>query len=288
MDLSLDYWITAYLDFKLRRVMPRSHETYEYGLKRWSRWRVANSLNPSLGSIDYDEIQAYIASHDALSDYTRRATWILIRAFWRWLDYRRQLDDEQKRIFDKYDGIPAPTCQPRLRTHYTRADFDDLLAVCVDNRQRAILWTLWDTGMRAKELCGLRCEDLLERDRTGQIVGKGGKRRWVFWSVVGWEHLDIYRDGRDHGPLFLKGDGKAIDYNALSKLMVRIVQKAGVSSPQGGLIHGFRHAFAQGAVDAGIPDLELQQLMGHSSIISTQSYTRRNRNQLSQVHRRIR
>lgn len=280
--------IVDYLEFKRPRVRPLSVQTYDFWLKRWAAWRDAQRLNPDLASIDQDEIQSYLDSQVELADYSRRAIYSVLRAFWRWCARSGRLDGEQLGIFDRYDGVAAPIVSARLRSYYSRSDFERLLAACTDDRQRAILWTLWDTGIRARELCGLRCEDLILAERCGQIEGKGGARRWIFWSADGWDALSIYRGSRSSGPLFFRSSGAEMDYNALAKVMKRLTRRAGVLTPPGGLIHGFRHSFAQSALDAGISDLELQQLMGHASIVSTQTYTRRSRAQLGRVHTRIR
>ena len=71
-------------------------------------------------------------------------------------------------------------------------------------------------------------------------------------------------------------------------MLQRTATRAGVKLIPQSPVHSFRRTFAQDALESGIADLELQQLMGHRSIVSTQRYTRRAPERLGSVYRRMR
>lgn len=280
--------VCQYLEWKKPpRVTVRTYETYAYWLNRWVQWREENCLHPDINSLDQDELQAFFEAHSNMAAQTLKAWWMNIRALCRWSDYE-QYSNGLMDIFNRYSGLAMPKPTPRMRLWYANDDFEKIIAACEDVRQQAIIWTLWDTGVRARELCSLNCADVVWSERVAQVHGKGGRYRWIFWSQRGWMVLLSYLGQRRHGSLFQSVDGEELTYNALQRIVRRIVRRSGVVQPPSAIIHGFRHSFAQSAIDAGISDLELQQLMGHSSVLSTQTYTRRPRNKLGSAHKKMR
>jgi site-specific recombinase XerD len=71
-------------------------------------------------------------------------------------------------------------------------------------------------------------------------------------------------------------------------VLKRTAKRAGVTLIKQSPVHSFRRTFAQDALESGLADLELQQLMGHRSIVSTMRYTRRAPERLGSVYRRMR
>lgn len=138
-------------------------------------------------------------------------------------------------------------------------------------RDRAILLTLLDTGLRAAELCALDIADV--NLSTGEALvkhGKGGKRRTVIISAKTRRELVRYLRGRDGaGPLFVGETGDRLKYSGLRQIVRRLSLAAGLPEVP---LHAFRRAFAINALRAGMNLITLQRLMGHSSLATTAKY----------------
>jgi integrase/recombinase XerD len=151
-------------------------------------------------------------------------------------------------------------------------------------RNRAILWLLWDTGIRLAELCGLRLSNF-DRDKGAIIVhGKGSKERRIALGSNCLRNLLYYVDryrpdeeelaewgsaGEDH--LFLSETRLPLTNNGVSLLVKRLRQRAGITdkriSP-----HIFRHTFAVRYLMLGGDIYTLQELLGHEDIATIKNY----------------
>ncbi len=146
-------------------------------------------------------------------------------------------------------------------------------------RDRAILELLYSSGLRASELCDLELEDFRE-DSVLVQCGKRGKTRSV--PLTGEaarainDYVDRYR-GKDAGYLFITMGGKQLRRQLLCKLVCLYAKKAGVD---GVTTHTMRHACATHLLDQGADIRMIQEVLGHSSIASTQRYTHLSSNKI--------
>jgi site-specific recombinase XerD len=162
-------------------------------------------------------------------------------------------------------------------------------------RDRAILETLFSTGLRVSELVRLNREQIdLERREFG-VIGKGSKPRVVFLSDAAADWLVRYLDAREDyfKPLFIRHDiGMNPDRDAEKmRLTARSVQIM-VSKyarmcflPVKATPHTLRHSFATDLLIAGADIRSVQEMLGHESIRTTQVYTHVTDRQLREVHK---
>ena len=159
-------------------------------------------------------------------------------------------------------------------------------------RDRAILEVLYSTGLRRMELVGLDGPDL-DAERGTLLVreGKGKKDRLVPIGerAIAWTHryLDTVRPrlvqgGRDPGALFVSARGTRIRPNRLTERLHRYVVAAGVGKP--GSCHIFRHTMATLMHDAGADIRDLQEMLGHAQLSTTEIYTHVSIQRLKAVH----
>ena len=139
-------------------------------------------------------------------------------------------------------------------------------------RDRAILVLLYSSGLRATELCDLKIEDFKE---NGIMVkcGKRSKTRTVPVTVEAAIAINVYIEkyrGKSKGYLFLTQMGKPLRRQLLSSTVSRYAKKAGVEDVT---THTLRHACATHLLDEGADLRLIQEVLGHSSIASTQRYT---------------
>lgn len=159
-------------------------------------------------------------------------------------------------------------------------------------RDRAILETLFSTGVRRRELCNLKIDDVNFMAKTVMIrQGKWKKDRLIpigqsalFW--IG-KYLNEVRDDYVIEPdelyLFLSRDGKQFNYDYLSQMVSDYLQKAGVGK-KGFSCHSLRHSMATEMLNQDVDIRLIQEMLGHESIASTQIYTKLSIKKLKEAH----
>jgi len=181
----------------------------------------------------------------------------------------------------------GPTLAPK---HLTVEEVDRLLAepdveTATGVRDLALLAFLYNTGLRVSELCGLNRADVqLPAEGWGQVqlVGKGRRMRWVPINAHARRTLEDYLAQRedDDPALFLNRSGQRFSVRGVALLVNRYLRRIGVTDRSGP--HLLRHTFATHALRAR-PNLRaVQELLGHSSVTTTQRYTHMDADDLRQ------
>lgn len=147
-------------------------------------------------------------------------------------------------------------------------------------RDRAIIMTLFDTGLRASELCDLCIEDYdRESGRLFVRKGKGNKGRFIYAGkraqMALWRYLASRAGEAGAKPLFATARGTHLGRDELRHMVQLCAQRAGV---EGATVHKFRHSFAITFLRNGGNVLELKALLGHEKLETIQIYA-----QLAQV-----
>lgn len=146
-------------------------------------------------------------------------------------------------------------------------------------RDRAIVELLYATGIRVGELTGLDADDLDQDRRTLRVIGKGNKERTVPYGLPASLALDDWlRRGRPvlaregSGPaLFLGARGGRVDQRQVRALVHGLFEALGDTSASGP--HALRHSAATHLLDGGADLRAVQEILGHSSLATTQIYT---------------
>lgn len=166
-------------------------------------------------------------------------------------------------------------------------------------RDRAILETLYSTGLRVSELANLN-RDAINLD-TGEftVIGKGRKARIVYLSPEAIKWLKKYLSARADPfiPLFIRYSGKKMQENdfdgeslrltprSVQRLVKKYVRRAGLSVDA--TPHTLRHTYATGLLSKGADLRSVQELLGHSNVSTTQIYTHVTNPQLKEVHKKF-
>jgi integrase/recombinase XerD len=150
-------------------------------------------------------------------------------------------------------------------------------------RDRAILEVLYATGLRVSELCSLSLYSVGET--FVRVKGKGGKERLVPIGEKALQAIDEYLvqlrdhyDSEKQQALFLSQRGKPMDRIALWRMIKKYAAQAGIKKPLSP--HTLRHSFATHLLNNGADLRVIQEMLGHSSISSTDRYTQVNASQL--------
>lgn len=162
-------------------------------------------------------------------------------------------------------------------------------------RDRALLELMYATGCRASEVSGLRLRDVHLAERFCKCQGKGSKQRMVPLGDQAVEAIESYLDRqrprlealRPTEPdwLFLSRSGRPIRREAIWELVKKYALIANVSvkiSP-----HTMRHSFATHLLAGGADLRQVQELLGHASIATTQIYTHVDQTRLKKVHQQF-
>lgn len=160
-------------------------------------------------------------------------------------------------------------------------------------RDRMILELLYSTGCRVSELTGMNVEDVNLKKRMILVHGKGGKSRWVFLTRGASDDVSLYLPLRKKyvngsasakvSSLVLNRCGNGISERGIRFIIEKYIRAIGVDkhvSP-----HTFRHTFATHLLNNGAGIRVVQEMLGHSSISTTQVYTHVGIDRLKDVYR---
>lgn len=214
---------------------------------------------------------------------------IAIRTFFKWMARHHHI------LYNPASELEMPRGEKRLPTVLTIEDVETILNQTDVNdtlglRDRAILETLYSTGMRRSELTGLKVYDLeLDKGIVRINQGKGRKDRLVPIGDRAMAWIDKYLlevrprlvQEPDDGTLFLTADGTSLGSH-LSDLARSYVRRANIGKQ--GSCHIFRHAMATHMLERGADLRIIQAILGHESIESTTIYTHVAIDQLKAVH----
>ncbi|MBT3444144.1 MAG: site-specific tyrosine recombinase XerD [Flavobacteriaceae bacterium] len=158
------------------------------------------------------------------------------------------------------------------------------------HRNRAIIETLYGSGLRVSELVNLRLSNIFFKEDIIRVIGKGDKQRLVPLGNYSKKFIKIYMDEirvfkkikkEDNDVLFLNRNGRKITRAMIFTIIKESARKAGIKkkiSP-----HTFRHSFATHLLENGADLRSIQLLMGHESITTTEIYTHLDKKFLKKV-----
>jgi integrase/recombinase XerD len=158
-------------------------------------------------------------------------------------------------------------------------------------RDRAMLELLYSCGLRVSELTALRLSDLFFGEGYIRVMGKGNKQRLVPISNLARERIMLYmderqaKDSKNKDILFLNNRGKALSRVMVFYVIRDAVERAGIDktvSP-----HIFRHSFATHLLAGGASIRQVQEMLGHESIETTEIYTHLDTSRLRETVEKI-
>jgi len=194
-------------------------------------------------------------------------------------------------VFEKYrntnptDLIEAPKLGRKLPDVLSLQEIE-LLVDAIDlghpqgHRNRAILESLYGSGLRVSELINLNLSNLFFKESLIRVTGKGNKQRLVPMGRIAKKYLKIYVEelrslqkiATDHQDIvFLNRNGKGLTRQMIFTLIRSLAAKTSIQKKIGP--HTFRHSFATHLLENGADLRTIQLLMGHESITTTEVYT---------------
>lgn len=273
-------WIPRYLHhLHMRNYSPRTITTYEGVIRHFASyvWIRRHSDPRKLVIYEKDFVKARhntevavtpIILHDYLafvtSVHTYRAKTLYriistISSFYRFLVIQSVVDA------NPVVGIDRPRIKQDEITYLRHNQVLQLLDSIENPRDRLIIRTIYATGVRVSELCGMNIEDIDAIERTIKIRGKGGKIRTVFLDEETLAEIKTLIDNRINGPIFVGQQGKHLSPRTVQRLFRSY-------APKGITPHKIRHSYASELYRRSKNLRVVQENLGHSSISTTEIY----------------
>jgi integrase/recombinase XerC len=270
-----------------RNVSPHTLRSYHSDLEQLSTFLGDKELSAA----DHQTLRRFIAhlmqGEVKKSSIARKLS--AIRTFFRYLNREGILTSNPARL------VATPRREQRLPAVLTAddairlmespkakkpADHDTML------RDRAVLETLYSTGIRASELIGMNREDIDRNDSLIRIRGKGRRERIVPVGTKALDAIDAYlgrlAGSSDIAAVFLGPSGKRLTARTVQRILENHRKQLGLlqkASP-----HTLRHSFATHLLESGADLRAIQELLGHASLSTTQRYTHVNLDSLMEVY----
>ncbi|MFZ4773389.1 MAG: tyrosine-type recombinase/integrase [Chlamydiia bacterium] len=149
-------------------------------------------------------------------------------------------------------------------------EMERLVAACKNPLERALVLTIYASGLRASEVAGLSIYDVSEA--TLRVKGKGGKERIVPIAKIALEAIDVYLGGRNDSLAHLfVSRGKPLKRDGVLHIIKAVTRRSGLEKNV--YTHLLRHSFATHLLEGGADLRTIQELLGHSDIRTTNRYT---------------
>jgi len=302
--MSLELLITEFLEYLeiQKGCSPLTIRDYRRYLERFHDWLTENAPATKPEDINLELVRRYrlylahLRARDGvpLKRVTQSYHIVALRAFLRYLLVQRDIPTLSP------DKVELPKQGPRSIAFLNPEQMERLLnspqiSNIIGLRDRAILETLFSTGLRVSELVSLNRDQIdLKRKEFG-VKGKGNKLRVVFLSDTAAQWIERYLQARkDHfKPLFIRHSGNVDARNngekmrltarSIQNIVSKYTKKSGL--PIEATPHTLRHSFATDLLISGADIRSVQEMLGHESIRTTQVYTHVTNRHLREIHK---
>ncbi len=265
-------------------------DSYRSDLGRLSLW-LANHEHEALLDLRDTTLTAFIAQLSRQTRASSQSRYLsTLRRFFRWQLGRGRI------VADPTLKLANPARPSRLPKVMSEKQVDSLLnAPDIDTplglRDRAMLETLYASGLRVSELVNLRLHEISFNEGVLRALGKGSKERLVPLGEQAIDWLGRYLNearreilnGQQSDALFITARGGPMTRQAFWQLIKRYALRAGIA-PEKLSPHVLRHAFATHLLNHGADLRVVQLLLGHADISTTQIYTHVARERLKSLH----
>lgn len=264
-----------------KNLSPASIAAYEQDLKKLDQFLDLSAYEHSLQALDLNHLQDFLKllNEWGLSSTSQDRIISGIKTFFNYLIIEEVLEKNPAMLLD------TPKLGRKLPTVLDYEEIEALIAA-IDHstkeglRNRAILEVLYACGLRVSELTHLKLSNLHLEVGYIRVIGKGNKERLVPIGEQAIKHLQFYLherhqqynihpDSRDI--VFLNRRGKQLTRNMIFIIIKNLAKRIDLQkniSP-----HTFRHSFATHLIEGGANLRVIQDLLGHSSITTTELYT---------------
>jgi len=273
-----------------RGLSENSIKSYVYDINKFSKFLVRNDIKLNPTNINIDLIKEFLyATSGKIKSRSQSRQISSLKSFFGYLVFENIIKTSP------IDIIDTPKIGRKLPQTLTNNEVNLILeSIKLKSkngyRNRAIVETLYGSGLRVSELINLKISDIYFNEDLIMILGKGNKQRFVPMSYYSKKYIKKYisevrnkkvikKKFNDY--LFINKNGKNLSrvsiFNIVKDLMNFIKLKKNISP------HTFRHSFATHILENGADLRSIQQMMGHENITTTEIYTHVDTRHLSKV-----
>ena len=278
----------AYL--RLERVLSENSTlSYLSDLKKFAQFIQTEAASPL--TVESQHVRTFLTSlHNSGIKATSQARMLsALRVFY------QSVRLDHPTLKDPTEQIESPQLGKHLPTVLSVGQVEQILSVidhttALGMRNRAIVETLYSTGVRVSELITLRVSHIYFDEGFIRVIGKGNKERLVPIGRIALKYIKLYME-EIRAPmsikstfldyLFLNIRGKKLTRVMIFLIIQDLAKKANIATEVSP--HVFRHSFATHLVEGGADLRAVQEMLGHSSITTTEIYTHLDRNYLKQM-----
>lgn len=242
--------------------------------------------------LEVDGLRAYIRQiQENYSRPTVARKISAIRSFYRYLRREQLIDDDPSKL------VRGPKLARRLPACLDREEVSRLLLSpdqsSLGVRDRALMEVLYASGMRVSELCGLKILDYNPAAKEMRVFGKGARERVVLLNESAHTWLERYlrddwtklaggRQPQPENPLFVSRQATRLSSRSVHRIVLKYARLAGINKPI--TPHTLRHTFATHLLEGGADLRVVQDLLGHTTISTTQIYTHVSLDRLRRIY----
>ncbi|HNI41528.1 MAG TPA: tyrosine-type recombinase/integrase [Methanoregulaceae archaeon] len=272
-------WLVSYRHYlRMRNYSPRTIQSYEQVVRHFASYVWLRRNNPEKIELFWEDfskarldttvevkpvlITDYFTFINTRKPYKAKTTHRIIStlsSFYRFL-YSQGVITANPMV-----AIERPKIKDQELRYLKHSQVLRLIASIEDDRDRLIVRTIYATGVRVSELCGINIEDIDFEDEMIKVRGKGGKIRIVFIDHETLEEISRFIGNRIEGPLFLGQMGHHISPRSVQHIFKKY-------APQGITPHKIRHSYASELYRRSKNLRVVQENLGHTSIKTTEIY----------------
>lgn len=272
---------------------------YRADLASYLDWAQRAGVDPI--RISHRQLRAYLAELDqarySRTTINRRLS--ALRAFFRWLMQTGAIDTDPVSALaglkqgKRLPRVISPAEMARILSVHSGRSLDGVARerTCADMRDQALLEFLYACGARVSEASGLLVSQVDFQQKQVKVLGKGSKERIIPLhdvAVASMRGYARYARGRlvQDGAcpyFFVSNRGRRFSTDAIRKMFKETLAAAGVNTVYSP--HDMRHTFATDLLNGGADLRSVQEMLGHSSLATTQVYTHVSAERLKEVHR---
>ena len=271
--------IDDYLNYILleKRLSKDTKESYAFDLDSFSVYFKNYDIR-KINEKDITKYLEYLSKEKQLSSRSIERHLTTLRGFYKYLIKMEKIDND---ITKSIDNLKLDKHLPMV---LTMDEVDKLMDIKLDSpfnyRTKAMLELIYGSGLRVSELVNLTLNDFDFYNNTILINGKGSKERIVPLGDYAKEYLEKYLEVRGElikkkngnpDKIFLNNHGKPITRNGFNFLLNNLLKEKGIEKEV--TPHTLRHSFATHMLDNGADLRTIQELLGHSDIVTTRIYT---------------
>ena len=268
----------------VRKYPTKTDNSYLSDIKIFEEY--LNSLRRDYLKVDKDVIREYLKSLGNLG-YKSSSVNRILSSLYKYYDYLELL-----KVIDNnpFKSIKRPKKEKKLPNFINNNDYEVLIDKTLERRDTIglrnalLIELLYSSGIRISEAINIKLKDINRDDKSIRILGKGNKMRIVYFGDYAKEYLDSYLTLRSSNSeyLFLNKNNMPLTRRGAEYIVSSLVKSSLLKKKI--TPHTFRHSYATEMLNNGADIRSVQELLGHSSLSTTQIYTHLTNERLRSVY----